>query len=166
MSYPKNLRIRLGALLAWALLGCSATPESPPQICRHESNDCSADAIRSRVLGSFASVKSGEVLACADVPARFCSSDNADDEACLVRMNPDALAAFPPADVQGGDTPPLVLKLLRNAGEQRTPARATHRQFPGPHGAPRIESIFVNPERTLAVLYVAETRCIDITEIT
>ena len=166
MSYPRNLRIRLGALLACALLGCSATPESPSPICRHESKDCSADAIRTRVVGSFGSVKLGEVLACADEPARFCSSDNADNEACLVRMSPDALVAYPAAEVPGGGTPPLVLKLLRSAGEQRAPARVHHRQFPGPHGAPRLESIFANPERTLAVLYVAETRCIDISEIT
>ena len=160
------MRFRLGALFACALLGCSVTPELPAPTCRHESKDCSSDAIRSRVLESFGSVKLGEVLACADEPASFCSSSTADNEACLVRMSPDALAGYPAADIQVRDTPLLVLKLLRSESEQRTPARVFHRQTPGLHGEPRIESIFANTERTLAVLYVAETRCIDISEIT
>jgi hypothetical protein len=161
------MRFRLGALLACALLGCSVTPElPPPPVCRHESKDCSSEAIRSRVVGSFSSVKLGEVLACADRPAPFCSSSNADDEACLVRMSPEALAGYSATDVHGSNIPLLVLKLLRGASEQRTPERVFHRQTPGLHGEPRLESIFANTERTLAVLYVAETRCIDISEIT
>lgn len=83
-----------------------------------------------------------------------------------MRVSPDALAGYlvtsPPRD----GTPPLVLKLLRDAGEQKIPERVFHRQIPGPHGEPRLESVFANSERTLAVLHVAEVRCIDISEIT
>jgi len=160
------MRIRLAAYMACALVGCAVSPELPVPNCNHESKDCSSEAIRSRVVESFGSVKLGEVLSCADEPARFCSSSNADNEACLVRMSPEALAANQAADVQGSDTPPLVLKLMRSVSEQSTPARVFHLQKPGLHGEPRIESIFANAERTLAVLYVAETRCIDISEIT
>jgi hypothetical protein len=119
-----------------------------------------------RVRETFASVKAQEVLRCSDEPAPFCNSENADEEACLVRVSPDALAGFRATDAADGGTPPLVLKLFREAGEQKIPEQVFHRQTRGPHGDPRYESIFANSERTLAVLHLAEVRCIDISEIT
>jgi hypothetical protein len=124
------------------------------------------EAIRSRVLQSFDSLKPQEVLRCADEPTAFCSSSNADQEACLVRVTPGALAGYRTGDSQSGGAPPLVLELLRDAGELQNPEQVFRRKIPGPHGEPGYESIFANSERTLAVLHVAEVRCIDISEIT
>ena len=160
------MHTRLGVLLAFAVVGCSATQEVPTPTCHHESRDCSSDAIRSRVLESFSSAKLKEVLACVDAPALFCSSASADEEACLVSTSSDGIAEYRAIDAHGGGTPPLVLKLFRDFGVHQAPYRTFHRQVPGPHGEPRHESIFTNSKSSLAVLYVSEVRCIDITEIT
>lgn len=160
------MRIRFGAFFACAVVGCSVNPGLPAPACHHHSRDCGSDAIRSRVLESFSSAKFEEILACADEPALFCSSASTDEEACIVRAGPDALGAYRSNDVHDSSTPPLVLKLFRDLGERQVPDRMFHRQVPGPYGEPRHESVFTNPEGTLAVLYVAEVRCIDITEIT
>jgi hypothetical protein len=160
------MRTRLGALLACAVVACSVTPELPTPTCHHESRDCSSDAVRSRVLESFSSAKLQEILACVDAPALFCSSDSADEEACLVSTSADGLAEYRTNDAHGGGTPPLVLKLFRDFGVHEAPDRTFHRRIPGPHGEPRHESIFTRSESSLAVLYVSEVRCIDITEIT
>ncbi len=160
------MRTRLGALLACAVVACSVTPELPTPACNHESRDCSSDAVRSRVLESFSSAKLQEILACVDAPAPFCSSANADEEACLVSASSDGIAEYRTNDAHGSDTPPLVLKLFRDFGVHQAPDRTFHRRIPGPHGEPRHESIFTSSESSLAVLYVSEVRCIDITEIT
>jgi hypothetical protein len=160
------MRTRLGALLACAVVACSVTPELPTPTCHHESRDCSSDAVRSRVLESFSSAKLQEILACVDAPALFCSSASADEEACLVSTSADGLAEFRTNDAHGSGTPLLVLKLFRDFGVHQAPDRTFHRRIPGPHGEPRHESIFTSSESSLAVLYVSEVRCIDITEIT
>ena len=158
------MRIRLEAFLAFALVGCSAAPEMPVPTCHHKSRDCSSEAIQSRVIESFGSVKVGEILACAGQPAAFCNSENADEEACLVRMSPGALDGASAQSAQGSETPPLVLKLFRNTGEQQVPTRVFQRKEPGLHGVH--SSIFANDERSLAVLHTATVHCIDISEIT
>ena len=160
------MRTRLGVLLAFAVVGCSATQELPTPVCHHESRDCSPDAIRSRVLESFSSAKVQKVLACADAPALFCSSDSSDEEACLVSTGPDGIAEYRTSDAHESSAPPLVLRLFRNFGVDQLPVRAFDRQIPGLHGEPRHESIYTNSEGSLAVLYIAEVRCIDISEIT
>jgi hypothetical protein len=160
------MRTRLGALLACAVVACSVTPELPTPTCHHESRDCSSDAVRSRVLESFSSAKLQEILACVDAPALFCSSASADEEACLVSTSADGLAEYRTNDAHGSGTPLLVLKLFRDFGVHQAPDRTFHRRIPGPHGEPRHESIFTSSESSLAVLYVSEVRCIDITEIT
>jgi hypothetical protein len=162
------MRARLGALLACAVVACSVTPELPTPTCHHESRDCSSDAVRSRVLESFSSAKVQEILACVDAPAAFCSSASADGEACLVSTGSDGIAEYRTNDAHAQDsgTPPLVLKLFRDFGVHQAPDRTFHRRIPGPHGEPRDESIFTSSESSLAVLYVSEVRCIDITEIT
>src|SRR5688572_17794034 len=110
------MRTRLGALLACAVVGCSVTPELPTPKCHHESRDCSSDAIRSRVLESFSSAKVQEVLACVDAPAHFCSSANADEEACLVRAGSEGITEYRTNEAHDSSTPPLVLKLFRDFG--------------------------------------------------
>jgi len=160
------MRIRLGALLVCAVVGCSASPEVPTPSCHHESRDCSSDGVRSRVLKSFSSAKLQEVLACVDAPARFCGGANADEEACLVSASSDGIAEYRTNDPDGSSTPLLVLKLFRGFGVHQAPVRTFHRRFPGPHGEPRHESIFTTAASSLAVLYVSEVRCTDITEIT
>lgn len=160
------MRTRLAALLACGVVGCSVTPELPTPKCHHESRDCSSDAIRSRVLESFSSAKVQEVLACVDAPAPFCSSANADEEACLVNTGSDGIAEYRTNEAHDSSTPPLVLKLFRDFGVHQVPDRTFHRRIPGLHGEPRHESIFTSSESRLAVLYISEVRCIDITEIT
>ncbi len=160
------MRNRLGALLACAVVGCSVTPKLPTPTCHHESRDCSSDAVRSRVLESFSSAKVQEILACVDAPALFCSSASADEEACLVSTSSEGIAEYRTNDAPGSGTPPIVLKLFRDFGVHQAPDRTFHRRIPGPHGEPRHESIFTSSESSLAVLYVSEVRCIDITEIT
>jgi hypothetical protein len=160
------MRNRLGALLACAVVGCSVTPKLPTPTCHHESRDCSSDAVRSRVLESFSSAKVQEILACVDAPALFCSSASADEEACLVSTSSEGIAEYRTNDATGSGTPPIVLKLFRDFGVHQAPDRTFHRRIPGPHGEPRHESIFTSSESSLAVLYVSEVRCIDITEIT
>jgi hypothetical protein len=160
------VRTRLGALLACVVVGCSVTPELPTPTCHHASRDCSSHAVRSRVLESFSSVKVKEVLACVDAPALFCSSASADEEACLVSTDSKGTAEYRTSDAHDSSTPPLVLRLFRAFGVNQVPDRPIHRQFPGPHGEPRHESIFTSSESSLAVLYISEVRCIDISEIT
>ena len=159
------MHTRLGVLLAFAVVGCSATQEVPTPTCHHESRDCSSDAIRSRVLESISSAKVQKVLACADAPALFCSSASSDEEACLVSTGPDGIAEYRTSDAHDSSTPPLVLKLFRDFGVDQVPVRAFHRQIPGLHGEPRHESIYTSSESSLAVLYISEVRCIDISEI-
>ena len=160
------MRIRLGALLACAVVGCSVSPEVPTPTCHHESRDCSSDTVRSRVLESFSSAKLREILACVDAPALFCGGGNADEEACLVSASSDGIAEYRTNELDRSSTPPLVLKLFRDFGVNQAPVRTFHRRIPGPHGEPRHESIFTTSESSLAVLHVSEVRCIDITEIT
>ena len=160
------MRTRLVAVFVCALVACSVTPELPTAKCHHESRDCSSDAVRSRVLESFSSAKFQEILACVDAPAPFCGGANADEEACLVSTSPDGIAEYRATDAPGSGTPPVVLKLFRDFGVHQAPDRTFHRQFPGPHGEPRHEAIFSSAGSSLAVLYVSEVRCTDITEIT
>jgi hypothetical protein len=160
------MRTVLGAILVCAVMGCSVAPDLPAPVCHHESRNCSSDAVRSRVLESFRSAKFQEVLACDDAPAPFCSSANADEEACLVRTGSDGLAEYRTNDADGSGAPPLVLRLFQNFGVHQVPVQTFHRRIPGPHGEPKHESIFISPEGSLAVLYISEVRCIDITEIT
>jgi hypothetical protein len=161
-----QVRTRLGALLACVVVGCSVTPELSTPACHHESRDCSPDAVQSRVLESFSSVKVKEVLACVDAPALFCSSGSADEEACLISMDSKGTAEYRTSDAHDSGTPPIVLTLFRTFGVNHVPDRPMHRQFPGPHGEPRNEAIFSSSEGRLAVLYISEVRCIDISEIT
>lgn len=157
------MRTLLGAVLSLGVLGCSAAPELSSPACRHESGDCSAEAVRSRVLERFRDLGVQQVLACSNRPAMFCNSGLPDEEACLVELESDVPAAEGEEAEATFYIPLLVRELLgADASNYR---RAVRRERSGPYG-PEEESVYATSQRNRAVLYVSEIRCADISEIT
>jgi hypothetical protein len=157
------MRTLLSAVLSLGLLGCLAVPELNPPACRHESGDCSAEAVRSRVLERFKDLNVQEVLACSSKPSMFCNSGIPDEEACLVDLGGDAPSADGEQAEKSSVTPLLVRTML---GDDAPNYRRTiRRERSGPYG-PGEESVYANSQRNRAVLYFAEVRCADISEIT
>lgn len=156
------MRLVLAAVFVCGLLGCSAAPTQwQPPACNHDSRDCSPDAVRARVIEAFPDVKVQEVLACTDKPTELCYSSEQDHEACLVRLEGQAIAGQ--VDTKGTGYYPLVRALV-GQDEPRYPL-LVRRQRQGRIGL-REESIYVNGPGNLAVLYLADARCFDISEIT
>jgi hypothetical protein len=157
------MRTLLSAVLSLGLLGCSAAPELNPPACRHESGDCSAEAVRSRVLERFRDLNVQEVLACSSKPSMFCNSGIPDEEACLVDLGGDAPSVEGEQAEQSSAIPLLVRALL---GDDASSYRRTiRRERSGPYG-PGEESVYANSQRNRAVPYFTEVRCADISEIT
>ncbi len=157
------MRTLLSAVLSLGVLGCSSAPELSPPACRHESGDCSSEAVRSRVLERFRDLNVREVLACSSKPSMFCNSSIPDEEACLVDLGGDAPSAEGERAEQSFITPLLVRTLL---GDDAASYRRTiRRERSGPYG-PGEESVYANSQRNRAVLYFTEVRCADISEIT
>lgn len=158
------MRSVLIAALVCGLLGCSAAPpQLRPPACRHNSKDCSPDAVRARVLEAFSDVKVQEVLACMDEPSLFCYSVVPDHEACLVRLE-ELPWGTPNEQVGKPSEYHHLLRALVGKDESRY-SRTVHRERPGRIGT-RAETIYVNGPGNLAVLYLAEPRCFNIGEIT
>jgi hypothetical protein len=157
-----GMRAVLAAVLLCGLLGCSTTPEWRPPSCRHDSDDCSPDAVRARVIERFSDVKIQEVLACADEPGSYCSSGEPDHEACLVRLEGEAPAAAHTEEIKTFAYP-LIRTLVGNDALRYK--RGVYRERSG-GSAPAEESIYVHGPGNLAVLYRVEARCFDLSEIT
>jgi len=157
------MRTLLSAALLLGLLGCSTAPELNVPACRHESGDCRAEAVRSRVLERFRDLNVQEVLACSNKPSMFCNSGIPDEEACLVNLGGLAPPAEGEQAEQSSATPFLVRALL--GGDAPNYRRAIRRERSGPYG-PGEESVYVNSRTNRVVLYFTEVRCADISEIT
>jgi hypothetical protein len=146
--------------LVCGLLGCSAAPTQwQPPLCRHDSRDCSPAAVHARVLDAFPDLQVQEVLACADQPSMFCGSTFPDHEACLVRLGGGVAAQ---EEAKSSEYYPLLRALVgQDVPRYQLRDRRKHITSDGPGE----KAVYVNDPRNLAVLYLVEPRCFDISEI-